>query len=352
MISISICTLLFAALFALAFLAQMAGYSGLLLVTPASPGSEISFSTVQRLQDEGLLVTYEISDHAVAEAANARHSVIRIGTNSTYLDITGHRLLSGGFFPRTSHETGSRLAVLNETAAITLFGSINIDGMTLHMDGESWSITGVINDFSGDNLNIYTQNPVTGGSIRSLLIQKCNGGAIHAAHILSTAGIREGEYIFTNLSKVSNAFAQRFTAAWKLLIIFTVVLLWRVGLEFTARIFSSLKDGLKHLYPRELIVYRKAYIAKIIMAAALMFVGILVTLHFSLDILAMWLIRQDISLPPRYADADFAYKIQWLHDYHTLGVWVFKAYIFAALTSALSIGIGEKRSVKQSASSK
>ncbi|MCL2856601.1 MAG: ABC transporter permease [Oscillospiraceae bacterium] len=332
----SIAAILLATLFALSFLAERAGHSGLMLVIPTSGAiGQIALTTAERLRDEGLLLTYEISSHAAVEALNSRHSAILIGTNSTYLDITGHRLISGGFFTQSAWDGQSRVATLNESAAFAIFGGTNIDGLTISIGGQPWTVVGVIDDGQKDNLNIYVPSSVGGGDIRSFMILMPDGsGHAYVVNTLGGFGIREGEYDFINLSRVAGVAGERFSVAWKIAACLATILLGAKVTSFVRKIYLACKQELVQYYPRELLARRRADIAKAGVALALLAGGIAAALNLSLQVLATTLRWQEISLPVWYPSADFAYKLAWLRDFHTVGTWVFSAYLLTTFAVA------------------
>jgi len=337
---VALAALLFASLFVFSFVADRAGYSGLMLVTPnGRAAGRITPATAQRLRDEGLLLTYEISGYTTAQALNSRHSATLIGTNSAYLDVTGYHLISRDFFTQSAWEGHSRVAALNESAALAMFGSTNIYGLTMSIGGQTWTITGVIDDRQEDSLNIYIPSSVSGGYIRSLMILM--GVQVNHAYVVNTLGgfgVREGEYNFLNLSRTAGISGERFSVAWKLTVCLALILLGIKLFSFMKKICLSCKQELGRYYPRELLVRQRAGISKAGVAVASLVGGIATTLNLLLQVLATTLRWQEISLPVWYPGADFAYMLERLRDVYTLSVWVFGAYLIAAFAAAVTIG--------------
>jgi len=336
--SLSLAVILLAALFALSFLGDRAGYSGLMLVTRGNTAVRgITPDTAARLRDEGLLLTYEIPSHTMVEALNSRHSVKLIGTNSTYPTITGTNLISGGFFTQPAWDSQSRVAVLNENAAFAMFGSTNIDGQVITISGERWIITGVINDGKNDTtLNVYIPSSVNGGYIRSIMIlMPSDETPAHVVNALGGFGIREGEYDFFNLSRTAESVGERFSVALKIAGCLTIILFGKHGLLYIIKICRMIKRESRQSYLRELVTRHKTDIAKTGGIVLLLFAGIALALNLSIQILATTLRWRDITLPVWYPDANFAHIIEQLRSFYTASAWMFGAYLLTAFVAVV-----------------
>jgi len=330
----------------LSVMPNVAEHSSLMLVMQSPTArAGISPALVQSLQDEGLMLTYEIPATATVEAVNARHQVTLVGTNSSYLEVTGHRLVSGGFFPHSAWEGKRRQATLNKTAAAQIFGSTNIDGQIIIIDGLFWMVTGVVDDGAGQTLIIYAPSSLTGGHARSLMVATRAGGAgwSCAVNTLAGFGIREGEYDFVNLSTAANAGAERFSLALKIALCIVILLLGAKGLSLIKTICAGFVKDLASHYPREILAKRKSAIAKASVAAALLAGVAAVVMNLSLRILVTVIGWREVSLPAWYPGADFAGMIAWLRNYHTFGAWIFRGYLAAIFTAAIQIITMKKR---------
>ena len=337
---IAITAFLLAALFTLSLFTDRAGYDGLMLVTPNGRAVRgITPTGAESLRrDEGLMLTYEISTPAVVGAINSSHSVTMVGTNSTYLDITGYRLISGGFFTQSAWDGRSRLTTLNKSAAFAMFGGANIDGQTINIDGALWIITGVIDDRQ-EYSRIFVPSSVSGGSIRSLMVVMGEGtGRDYVVSVLAGFGMRDGDYDFISLCAAAGATGERFAVAWKAAVCLALILLMVWGLAKLSRAYSRLKQETDNYYLRELLVYRRADVAQIGVIIALLLGGIAVTLNLSLRILATVLRWRDISLPMWYPSADFAYMLSLLRNIHAVSAWVFGAYLIAIFGAVMTLG--------------
>lgn len=329
--------LLLAALFVVAFLADGAGYSGLMLVTPNGGAAQgITPETAESLRrGEGLMLTYEISSHAMVGAVNSSHSATLVGTNSAYLDITGYRLVSGGFFTGSAWGGRNRFAALNESAAFTMFGGANIDGQVVTIDGQLWIVTGVVDDGREDS-RIFVPSSVGGGSIRSLLLSTESKAG--AANVLGGVGVRDGDYDFISLCAVAGTTGERFAVACKVAACLALILLAVWGFATLGKIYGSLRRETDNYYLRELLAYRRADVVKIVILAALSLGAVATTLSLSLQVLATALRWRDISLPVWYPGMDFAYMLEVLRNFHAASTWVFGAYLIVVFAAAVTIG--------------
>jgi len=340
-LAVTAAALLLSSLFVLSLWADRAGYDGLLLVTPISGAAGgITPETAERLRrDEGQFLTYEISSYATVRAINAAHTVTLVGTNSAYLDITGYRPVSGGFFTQSAWDGQNRLAVLNESAAYEMFGGTNIDGQTIIIGGEIWLVTGVVGDGQEDS-RVFVPSSVGGGNARSLMVMMGNSaGRDYVVSVLAGFGIRDGDYDFLSLCAAAGTASERFSVAWKVAVCLAIILLGQLGVALAAKVYIAMKKDLSRYYFRELISHRKADVTKVGVIAALLLGAVVVILNLLLRILATVLRWRDIVLPVWYPNTDFAYMLEWLRDFHAVSVWVFGAYILAVLiVAAIYIG--------------
>lgn len=332
-ILLTVSVLMLTAMLALSFLSEKAGCKNLLLVTLHGWSLRSQdFERIEELCEDEFLLTYEIPQNASAKAVNLAHTVTLTGTNSAYPDVMGYRMRNGGFFTESAWESNEKHAVLNEAAAFTVFGSGNISGATVRINGETWLVTGVIMDNDAEKANIYVPSGVTGGNIQSLMALMGNSGDGEAYVIngLKNLGIRDTNSDFINLSKAASAFTERFWVSLKAACCFTAILLGKKGALWIAKRLSDCKNRLRRVYLRELIAESRTEFAKICAVSVLLLADIAAALYFMLQILENCLAWQELSLPARYLSGDFANKLAWVYDYQTLGIGSFSIFILAA----------------------
>ena len=317
-------------LFILSALAGQQGYQNLLMASPLSFGIPgLSPQRLEQFAQEEFLLTYEIRRPGTVQAVNQRHSVTVVGTNSHYAGVLNYINLNGGFFTAAAMDAKNRHAVLNETAAFQIFGSVPIAGKTLKLDGESWTVTGVIQDGDAKNANIYTPASVAGGQAEAIIVLMDDRVTeAYAKNALKRIGIHENNYEFINLSKSAAAFGACFTVAWKAaLFALLLVLVIRTGHKLLGRLrFYRTKLG--DLYFRELVSRYKTDFLKTA-SDALLFVGaIAAMLRLSLQVLEICLTWQElIWITGELTAGDFGHKLVWLRDAQPICLTVFAACI-------------------------
>lgn len=316
----------------LAFLSGRAGYRNLLLITPkgiVSHGQNLD--KIEELCEDEFLITYEIPQKTTVQAANSRYPATLVGTNSVYPDVMGYRLLGGGFFTKSAWDAKEKHAVLNKTAAFTIFGSGNIAGGVMQINGEPWIVAGVIEDGNVEDANIYVPSSVLGGQAQALMamISGDVSGA-YAANTLKSLGIQDTDYNFVNLSAAAAMFSGRFSVAWKTALCIVIILLAKQGLRWILKRFSAFKNELRQSYPREFIARRRTDIAKICGVTVLLLAGIAAALYSMLGILETCLAWQELSLPARYTTGAFISKLDWLYRYQAAGIGSFSLFLLIA----------------------
>jgi hypothetical protein len=206
-------------LFTLAFLASRGNYHRLLLVKPlhSYAPAAISIDAIEQFCEDQFLLTYEQRRLSSASTTYRQCQVTLVGTNSRYPALTNCRLISGAFFTKTAWDAKTRHAVLNETAAFTLFGSPNIVGKTIHIGGETWLISGVLRDHDDENNVVYI--PAWGANVSAiiaLLTPERGINETYAISALKALGIQDTAYMFVNMERMANLYWEWLCAALKL----------------------------------------------------------------------------------------------------------------------------------------
>ncbi|MDR0669702.1 MAG: ABC transporter permease [Treponema sp.] len=176
---------------------------------------------LERLNGEGLLVTYEVRRRIRASTGFAACPLTVIGTNSLYPRLIPCPPEWGSFFTAAAENAKNRHAVLNRTAAARLFGALPAGGGSVRMEGELWLVCGVVNDGEDESPRIYVPASIRGEGPRSLLVWsgdqarvenalKSLGAANHRLFDLSQArGLRLGIALRLLLCALSAVFARR-----------------------------------------------------------------------------------------------------------------------------------------------
>ena len=330
--------LLLAALLAISFLAERQGYRNLLMASPLGAGSPRL--SVERLEDfakEEFLLTYEIRKSAVARAANQSHSVNLVGTNSHYAALLGYLSLDGSFFAATAMDAKQRHIVLNETAAFQIFGSTHIAGQTLKLDGESWIITGVIQDGDADHSNLYVPASVTGGQAGSVIaLLDDTVTEAYARNALKSIGIHESNCEFFNLARSVGIFGECVSVAWKsALFLLLLFFAFRTGSDLSARLrFDRAK--LEDLYFREMLAQYRPDVLRTAGSMLFLIMGVVIMLFLSLQILETCLTWRSLPLITGELTAgDFGRRLVWLRDMQPISFILFAAYIAGIILNLL-----------------
>jgi hypothetical protein len=167
------------------------------------------------------LLTYEIPVPERAALPYAEYPVLLVGTNHAYPALLGFPLTEGAFFSQAAWKGRQRHAVLNETAAVAIFGSTRIVGERLRIRGETWLVTGLIRDGDEEECRIYVPSSIRGGPVRSLLALMDPAGDIteaYARDALAGLGVRDEGFVFFNLEAQARLFGERAEAAGLLLL--------------------------------------------------------------------------------------------------------------------------------------
>jgi len=196
----------------------MFGGKSQLLAEPSAVGiNGTGIGYIEDFLDEySTLVTYEIRRQSSARAVRQGHNMTVIGTNSVYAAVMGYPITDGGFFTGDAYRSGAREAVLNELAAAALFGGGRLYGSPIYINGELWTVVGVMID-DGDAENIYVpatselMNSAAGASGQgaaagSLMVLLKGYGAAEAAtavNNLKNLGVTENSYTFKRLGKAA-----------------------------------------------------------------------------------------------------------------------------------------------------
>jgi len=210
---------------------RFGGGRALLAEPAAHGGAGISLQSIEDFREEAkILATYEIRAKAPANAVNKTHSMTVIGTNAVYGSVLGYPAIDGGFFTEAAFKSGAREAVLNRRAAASLFGGGNIAGSVFRLNGDIWTVAGVIIDDDAENANIYvpaTSSVISGSDAGSagLSAQSANGGLMilmggpaaagmpMTIALIKELGISESSYTFKNLGKAVDSFKEMAAAA-------------------------------------------------------------------------------------------------------------------------------------------
>lgn len=333
---ICMCILSLTGLLFLAICAEKKQYQDLIIVVPDGSGlPSFELKEINEICDEEIAVTYDIKRRVTAEAANSPQPVTLIGTNSSYAEVIGLQVVEGSFFSAESWAMGNRYVMLNEPAAFKLFGSSNIIGNTVKLDGEVWMVTGIVKDGNKKNMMVYVPaSTITG--FPEALMAKTEGGTGTVRNSLRRLGIYESNCRVVDVSAVALLFWQQFCVSVYLGI-------GLLSLMFTYKRISALREhfGLLRLryqimYLDELIAKSRRELRQMACQILLMILSIMTFLLLARKILNMALIWKDMGSEIKYlSDYFFREKMQWLMRYLISGPILFSVFVIAMLMLAL-----------------
>ena len=283
-------------LFTMALLAGRGHYHRLLLAKPLRSYAPalISLDAIEQFCEDEFLLTYEQRSLSSAHTVYQQCQITLVRTNSLYPALLGYQLLSGAFFTKAAWDAKSRHAVLNQTAAFTLFGSNKIVGKTIKLDGETWLVSGVLRDNDDENNVIYipsinnTQNTHV-SAIIALLAPERGISETYAKNALKALGVQNTAYMFVNMENMANLYWEWLFAALKLALCglfsaFTPAILRRV--KAAALVFM---DTLKQQYLKESLAMRRKELLKAIVLVIFLLAGIAICITLVSQVLAGFL---------------------------------------------------------------
>jgi hypothetical protein len=283
-------------LFIMALLAGRDHYHRLLLAKPLRSYAPVAISldAIEQFCEDEFLLTYEQRRLSSASTVYQQCQVTLVETNSHYPALLGYQLLRGAFFTKAAWDAKSRHAVLNETAAFTLFGSNNIVGKTIKLDKETWLVSGVLRDNDDANNVIYipsinTINNVQSANVSAIIAMLAPERGIsetYAKNMLKTLGIQDAAYMFVNMEHMANLY-------WEWLFVVIKVALCVLFGAFAPAILRRIKaaalvfmDTLKQQYLKDSLAMCRKELLRIIMLGIFLLTGIVICLILLSQVLA------------------------------------------------------------------
>lgn len=335
---IFLCILSLAGLLFLAIQAEKKQYQDLMIAVPDGSGfPSFDLSEINEIGNEEIAVTYDIRKRVTAETTNSNHSVTLIGTNSSYAEVAGLQTVTGSFWSTAAWNMRSRYVILNEPAAFQLFGSSDIIGNTVKLDGELWMVTGVVKDGNKKNKVAYVPASAITGS-PEVLMAKTEGGTGAVRNSLSRLGIYESNSRVIDVSAVALLFWQQFCVSVYLAIILLLVLFSCKRIALLGEHFGVIRLRCQIMYPEELIVKSRRELRQMVGQGLLVLLSGMLSLLLARQILQMALGWKDVGKEIKYlSDYFFQAKMQWLMRYWISGPVLFSVFV---ITMFLIVGMG------------
>ncbi len=340
---IFICALMVIGLLILTVFAKRKQYEDLMLVVPYGYGNpSYDIREIEQLCEEDFGVTYEIRRRAAAETGNSKIPVSMIGTNISYSQVFGLRNVAGSFFTEEAWNMESRYAVLNETAAYSLFGGSNIIGNTVKLDGEVFMVTGVVKDNNRKKEVVYVPSGVMPGSPEVLMI-KSGSGIGEVRNSMAQLGGYESNSRVLDLFTISRSFENQLTAAAFLcLSVWTLFFAYK-GVVKIVHYFFVIKLRSKKWYLNQLVNESRVELKRIAVWTAVTGICGLIFLFLAGRILRLALEWESILKEFRYMSDFFTQeKEQWLIRWFYCGPVLFLIFLVVLLLIVVIMMVGQK----------
>jgi hypothetical protein len=237
----------------------------LLFVLPSEIDSpRFNVHEIEDFNEKEFLLSYEIPGAERISLSHAEYPVTVIATNSAYPGILGFTMAEGSFFSRQAWAGKQRHAVLNETAAFTVFGSDKIAGSRFRIRNDTWLVTGVISDGDEDKARIYIPSSSRGGEANALVL---TGAAdeMYVRNSLKTLGVQEGNFDYINLGTQCRLLWERAEAIALLFFAFLFLSLLKPLIGGFRKAHSAIKRDLTRLYSGELLQKRGKSVVRMVL---------------------------------------------------------------------------------------
>ena len=267
------------------------GQENLFFIIPSVLSSpSLSIELLEEISEKETLLTYEILSIERLSASQRSASFTLIETNSNYLHILGCNMISGSFFTRQAWDEKLRYAVLNENAAISIFGSINITGSLFSLWNETWIITGVIDDRITDESRIYIPSSINSKAVSAFVLMEID----HITSTLRPYRIREEDFHVISLASLRRLLMERLQLIF-LVFFILLILSFYLRIPKILKIYiNTLKIKLSSYYFREFLYKERMYAIKSFVLILSVIILPILTLIISLPIVSILLSWHDI----------------------------------------------------------
>ncbi|MEG2841891.1 MAG: ABC transporter permease [Ruthenibacterium sp.] len=264
-------------------------------------------NAVEVYNTQGIGVSVSEQPFALAAEQTVRLgdvSVRAMTTNSVYAATANLQFVHGGYFLPDAVTHQRHYAVLPDTLALRLFGSVAVSGSEITVSGEIYTICGIISTDShflnavsrGTDDTIYLSRPIGALSEDTAAQQALlTGGAQSVDSLLQAAHMASGVQLFGTVHdlRAPRILAQQiFYLAWMLLALVPLWWLLRFGGRHSVQLYTMPKNS------RHAVLLQ---VAKSVLPIAAGF-GIL------------WLLCKNISIPAVYLPQDNLFDIAHYRD--------------------------------------
>lgn len=312
----------------LSALARLKDYRDLIMVVPRDQAA-LAYHTgeIEKVCREGLDVTYEIKDTVSAEGAGTVLPVTRIKTNPAYRRVLGLHIVRGDFFGGAAQTAGSHHAVLSETAAFWLFGSYDIVGSTVILNGERFLITGIVNDQAKEEAAVYIPADISADGSADMvpvMLLRTDSSIGEIRNQLTRVGVYEANTRFLNLAVMSNLYRQLLAVAVGLYLFLPLAIFAGKRIDCIKGVWAVFKLRRKIMYLPEAVMKSRGDLRQALCQMALLAAAVWAAGWIAKTILMAMLPWKDLLESFRYlSDAYFSARISWLCRYFYCGPVLF-----------------------------
>ncbi|MDR3295417.1 MAG: ABC transporter permease [Clostridiales Family XIII bacterium] len=274
-------------------------------------------------------LTYEKMDSAQLKTTAYIDSAL-IGTNHFYDDVMGYSMTTGSFFTKAAQDEKRKVAVLNETLAFDAFGNFDIAGGQISLNGETYSVVGIIKDGRADNA-LYVPAVLNGTSVSNVMeVFETEEKTIAD---LKSIGVREASFYMVNLDEFSKTIRAKFWFGLWILLFSLAGLLSVKALRAIGESSRKIKCLYRDAYYREIIKTREA--GTFVMMAALAVIAVCACMYAFMQMAAILLGWNECAGSLDGVPAlPFNGRIEWLRK-----LSLYSNIVFALFLGGAGIGV-------------
>lgn len=259
-----------------------------LLLVPQQPLSHIiDAEQLEMKNGEDYFITYEVHQTETICVLNQNHEVTLKGTNYLYPVVMKRQMVSGAFFSKAAQESNQQMVVLNKWAAFQLYGSYDITGQELTIDGALFTVAGVMDDKDKKALNLYLPQCFINSDITSLAASfEISDSTPNATveNALKPYGITSNLFQFYNMNEIFESFTTKLRLSSALTCLMLVILCAMKLIRWLRHNVKCMKRVSQRLDFKDFLRHCRLRIARSFLglAAMLTLVGILIMILTSL----------------------------------------------------------------------
>ncbi|MDR1837168.1 MAG: ABC transporter permease [Treponema sp.] len=279
----------------------------LLLALPKETGRPgIDMFDMEEFSKKEFLLTCEIPCPERVSLSYAEFPVTMTETSASYAQIMKFPITEGSFFSYQAWAGKLRHAVLNEKAAITIFGSGSIAGNRFSIRNETWIVTGVIKDGNNKKSIIYVPSSIRGTKADALAMMVSDTmDETYMKNSLKTLRIMESDFDFIDFNSQIRLIWERITVLLLCFAGFLFLSMLMPLITMLKKAWLELKNEFDHFYLREVFQNNKILIVKNVLPALGLALLSALTLILFVNITTICLPWQDIPSIGRFNQVFF-----------------------------------------------